>query len=81
MYQKLAEHEADLTIAGVFRQMSGIEKTHAEAFAKKLNINIEKIMQPSWRARTLNFIGKIFGYDYVFSYDDSAIKIILKFSL
>jgi vacuolar iron transporter family protein len=65
LYQKLAEHETDSTIAGVFTQMSGIEKSHAEAFAKKLNVNLEKFMQPSWRARTLNFIGKIFGYDYV----------------
>ena len=65
LYQKLAEHETDSTIAGVFRQMSDIEKTHAEAFAKKLNVSPENLMQPSWRARTLNFIGKIFGYDYV----------------
>ena len=65
LYQKLAEHEADETIANVFRQMSDIEKSHAEAFAKKENINVEDLMQPSWRAKTLNTIGKIFGYDYV----------------
>ena len=29
LYQKLAEHETDSTIEGVFSQMSGIEKTHA----------------------------------------------------
>jgi len=65
LYQQLAEHEEDPTIANVFRQMSGIEKSHAEAFAKKENISLDNLMQPSWRAKTLNTIGKIFGYDYV----------------
>lgn len=65
LYQQLAEHEGDPTIANVFRQMSGIEKSHAEAFAKKENISLDNLMQPSWRAKTLNTIGKIFGYDYV----------------
>ena len=35
LYQKLAEHETDEIIAHVFRQMSEIERSHAEAFAKK----------------------------------------------
>ncbi|MBK6622285.1 MAG: VIT1/CCC1 transporter family protein [Saprospirales bacterium] len=65
LYQKLAEHETDPNIVNVFRQMSEIEKSHAEAFAKKENIPLEDLMQPSWRAKTLNTIGKIFGYDYV----------------
>jgi VIT1/CCC1 family predicted Fe2+/Mn2+ transporter len=65
LYQTLADNEPDLTIANVFRQMSEIEKSHAEAFAKKANVSLENLIQPSWRARTLNIIGKIFGYDYV----------------
>ncbi len=65
LYQKLAEHEEDATIANVFRQMSGIEKGHAEAFAKKENISLENLIQPSWRAKTFDMIGKMFGYDYV----------------
>jgi VIT1/CCC1 family predicted Fe2+/Mn2+ transporter len=65
LYGKLAEHESDPTIANVFKQMSEIEQSHAEAFAKKANIPLENLMIPSWRANTLNAIGKIFGYDYV----------------
>ena len=65
LYNKLAEKENDSTIAHVYRQMSEIEKGHAAAFSKKLNINLESIWQPSWRAKTLNAIGKIFGYDYI----------------
>jgi VIT1/CCC1 family predicted Fe2+/Mn2+ transporter len=49
----------------VFSQMSGIEKGHAEAFAIKQNISLENLLQPSWRAKTINMIGKTFGYDYV----------------
>lgn len=65
LYSKLAEHEADPGIAEVYRQMTGIEKGHAEAFAKRMNVSLENLIQPSWRAKTLNLIGKIFGYDYV----------------
>jgi VIT1/CCC1 family predicted Fe2+/Mn2+ transporter len=65
LYQKLADHETDATIANVFRQMSEIEKGHAQAFAKKEGIRLENLMQPSWRAKTLNGIGRLFGYDYV----------------
>ncbi len=65
LYHKLAEHEADAIIASVFRQMSEIEKGHAEAFAKKAGRDIDDLMQPSWRAKTINTIGRIFGYDYV----------------
>jgi len=65
LYQKLAAHEPDALLANVFRQMSEIEKGHAEAFARKENIPLENLLQPSWRAKTLNAVGKIFGYDYV----------------
>jgi len=67
LYGKLAEHESDETVANVFRQMSEIEKGHAETFARIVNIPTENLIQPSWRARTLNIIGKIFGYDQVLS--------------
>lgn len=65
LYTSLAEHEDDPTIAGVYRQMSEIERGHAEAFAHKAKIDLREMMRPSWRARTLNTIGRIFGYDYV----------------
>jgi predicted membrane protein (TIGR00267 family) len=65
LYQKLAENETDITISNVFRQMSIIEKGHAEAFAKKEKISLENLIQPSWRANVLNTIGKVFGYGYV----------------
>jgi vacuolar iron transporter family protein len=65
LYQKLAEHEADETLANVFRQMSEIERGHAEAFATKMNIGTGNLILPSWRAKTLNRIGKVFGYNLV----------------
>ncbi len=65
LYQKLAQHESDATIASVYRQMSEIEKSHATVFAKKEKISLENLMRPSWRAKTWNAIGKIFGYDYI----------------
>lgn len=65
LYQKLAEHEEDPIIADVYRKMSVIEKGHAESFAKKMKISLENLIRPSWRAKILNSIGRIFGYDYV----------------
>ena len=65
LYRKLAEHESDETVANVFRQMSEIEQGHAEAFARIVNIPTENLIRPSWRAKTMNMIGMIFGYDQV----------------
>ena len=65
LYGKLADNEAEPSLAKVFREMSDIEGGHARAFAAKENVNIDQLMRPSWRALTLNAIGKVFGYDYV----------------
>jgi vacuolar iron transporter family protein len=66
LYKKLAEHEQDITVANVFNQMSEIEKTHADAFFRKQKGNLgPELPLPSFRAKMLNRIGKIFGYDYV----------------
>ena len=65
LYRRLAENESDKAIAKVFRQMSEIEQGHAEAFARKMNIPTENLIRPSWRAKTLNLIGKVISYDYV----------------
>lgn len=65
LYGKLAAHEDDPAVANVFRKMSEIENSHAIAFAAKENITANQLPKPSWRANTLNLIGKLFGYDYV----------------
>jgi vacuolar iron transporter family protein len=65
LYRRLAENESDEAIAKIFRQMSEIEQGHAEAFARKINIPTENLIKPSWRAKTLNLIGKVISYDYV----------------
>lgn len=65
LYGKLAAHEDDPVVANVFRKMSEIENSHAAAFAEKENISAGQLPKPSWRANTLNLIGKLFGYDYV----------------
>lgn len=65
LYQLLADHEEDKNVAEVFRQMSEIELTHASAFIDKYSLFPEQVPGPSGRAKTLAFIGKIFGYDYI----------------
>ncbi len=65
LYSKLAGKEEDKNVADIFQQMSDIEKGHAEAFLKKIGLTPDKMPPPSFRAKTLNRIGNIFGYDYV----------------
>lgn len=65
LYAKLAENEEDKEVASIFEQMSQIEKSHAAAFLEKTKLPSEAMPGPSFRARTLNRIGKMFGYDYV----------------
>lgn len=65
LYALLAEKEEEPNVAAVFRQMSEIEQSHALAFAKKFNLSPDQLPKPSGRAKTLAFIGKILGYDYV----------------
>lgn len=65
LYKKLYENEEDELVADIFLQMSEIEKSHAVAFAEKEKLDFNQICAPSWRAKTINGIGKVFGYDYV----------------
>lgn len=65
LYEKLAANEADVNTAKIFSQMSEIEKGHALAFLRKVNPGATELPSPSGRAKTLNLIGKLFGYDYV----------------
>lgn len=64
LYKKLAENEEDKAVADIFFQMHEIENSHATAVAQKQQLQLESLT-PSWRAKTLNLIGKIAGYDYV----------------
>lgn len=65
LYGVLAKHEEDPNVAEIFRQMSDIEKSHALAFMTKNNLPAEPFPVPSGRAKMLEFIGKVMGYDYI----------------
>lgn len=65
LYSKLAQKEEDPIVADIFRQMSEIEFSHAQAFAEKMNVSIKDVSRPSWRAKTILRIGKVFGYEYI----------------
>jgi VIT1/CCC1 family predicted Fe2+/Mn2+ transporter len=65
LYRILAENETDNTIAQIFYQMSEIEKSHAVAFLKKLELDESHMPPPSGRAKVLKSLGRILGYDYI----------------
>ena len=61
LYEQLALSESENAIAEIYRQMAAIEKSHAVNMAG----GDQMILKPSWRAKLLNKIGKVFGYEYV----------------
>lgn len=61
LYGILAEKEEDEVVSEVFKQMSEIEHSHAVAFILKNNLTESDLPLPSFRAKTLNSIGKIFA--------------------
>lgn len=65
LYTILAENEKNPQVAAIFRQMSEIEKSHALAFMAKHHVPADPFPAPSGRAKLLNLVGKVFGYDYV----------------
>lgn len=65
LYKLLADHESDADVAEIFRQMSEIEKSHALSFLHKYDIPAEPFPAPSVRAKMLEWIGKVMGYDYI----------------
>lgn len=65
LYGILAQQEEDPAIAHVFKEMSAIEHSHAVAFMGKNNLPLSELPKPSGRARVLNQIGKLIGYDYI----------------
>lgn len=67
LYQQIAKAETDPAIAGIFQHLADIENGHAEKMLEQVQKRIPEatLPPPSWRARTLDRIGKIFGYDYV----------------
>jgi len=65
LYDLLASKEEDKHVREIFQEMSGIERSHAVEFLKKSGMSEDQMPGPSWRAKTLNVIGSVLGYDYV----------------
>lgn len=65
LYKVLSEAEEDPEVASIFKKMSLIEMSHAEAFLEKNKLELAALPPPSNRAKTLKFIGKVMGNDYI----------------
>lgn len=63
LYDMLARHEEDPSLAAIFKQMSEIERGHALSFATRHQLS--QLPGPSIRARIIKRIGEWFGYNYV----------------
>ena len=67
LYERIAANEDDPQVAKLFREMSGIERGHAEHAFHDLQASgaITRMPGPSWRARVLDRIGRVMGYEHV----------------
>ena len=67
LYDRVAAHEDDEQVAKLFREMATIERGHAEHAFEDLERTgvLSTLPGPSWRARTLDRIGGMMGYDHV----------------
>ncbi len=67
LYEKIAGAETDPGIAGIFKNLAEIERGHAAKMLDRMQqqgLGVA-LPPPSWRARVLDRIGKLFGYDYI----------------
>lgn len=69
LYSKIAAAEKDPAIARVFQHLAEIEQGHVTGMLESVKARglVISLPDPSWRAHTLNRIGRMFGYDYVIS--------------
>lgn len=67
LYEQLALSETNSSVAALYSELAKIEIGHAESILAKESKKGEavQIPGPSLRAKTLNRIGKLFGYEYV----------------
>jgi len=67
LYNRVADTEEDPAIARLFRDLAAIEQDHADHMLAHLQAQgvPAKLPGPSGRARFLNRLGKILGYEYV----------------
>ena len=67
LYDVLAKNESDPEIARIFRDMSAIEFGHAKAFLAHMGLPESDIPKPSFRAKTLEWLGQKIGFEFVLS--------------
>jgi len=67
LYERIAASEKDPQVAKLFHEMSTIELGHVDhAFCELMTAGVLSTLPgPSWRARVLDRIGKVLGYDHV----------------
>ncbi|MGZ3807525.1 MAG: VIT1/CCC1 transporter family protein, partial [Bacteriovorax sp.] len=68
-YHELAKAESNAQIAKIYERLAKEEETHINFWEKQLKKNdvVFPKRKPSWRARTLIFLAKIFGPQFVLS--------------
>ncbi|MDZ4846200.1 MAG: VIT1/CCC1 transporter family protein [Chitinophagales bacterium] len=69
LYRFLSEKNEDKNLADIFSKMSAIETTHAQKILNKMQSEGIKatLPPPSFRARTMAKLAKVFGFDFILS--------------
>lgn len=70
LYKLVSELEKDEEIASYYSQMSKIEKGHALKSIEKaaaLHLSLDQLLKPSWRAKVIGKLGRMFGSNLILS--------------
>lgn len=65
LYYQLEKVETDPSIKKIFHEMAIIEAQHASSINHSIQADRLDLLLPSWRAKVVHRIGKVFGYEYV----------------
>src|SRR5215212_3390555 len=67
LYRELAAAEQNQRLAEVYRRLAATEQRHADVWAQQLRASGQPVpsMRVSWRSRTLGWLARRFGSQFV----------------
>lgn len=65
LYEALAKSEPDPKLAEVYKRLASVERRHAKVWAGKLGAQGPAVLEPGWRTRTLGWLSRRLGTQFV----------------
>lgn len=65
LYEALAKSDPDPKLAQVYNRLASIKRRHAKFWADRLGVPVPPVFKPGWRTRTLAWLSKTLGTQFV----------------